>query len=176
MRCDASSPGDYPDTSLSRGRFQDSATTALIPGWLHTVGRLYEILRGRHLDDQDRAFLSGLFVDDEVEVVLEMNRVSRFVTGALVPEDLNPSRREPTREEHRRRRSLFLSARLRVEGGGGRAGAGEAAIQRWTVRSDREQSGAQLPAQSAGDATGIPSLRGPGRQGGCLNNATGRGL
>ncbi len=50
--------------------------------------RLHDIVRGRNLDDEDRWFLRENFPEDEQDVILEMNRLTRFLKGNFHAEDL----------------------------------------------------------------------------------------
>ncbi|MGB1274329.1 MAG: methyltransferase domain-containing protein, partial [Nannocystaceae bacterium] len=50
--------------------------------------RLHDIIRGRTIDDEDRWFLRENFPEDEQDVILEMNRLTRFLKGDWTPEDL----------------------------------------------------------------------------------------
>ncbi|MEZ4448358.1 MAG: PilZ domain-containing protein [Nannocystaceae bacterium] len=50
--------------------------------------RLHEILRGRALDRDDEAFLKGAFPGDEREVVLDVNRICRWLRGRIDAADL----------------------------------------------------------------------------------------
>lgn len=51
--------------------------------------RLHEILRGRELDRDDLAFVKGAFPADEQEVVVDVNRICRWLLGRWTPADLN---------------------------------------------------------------------------------------
>jgi len=57
--------------------------------------RLHDVLRGRVLDDEDRSFLKSSFPADEREVVVDVNRICRWIQGRWETADL-------TREGRRR--------------------------------------------------------------------------
>jgi len=57
--------------------------------------RLHDVLRGRALDDEDRSFLKSSFPADEREVVVDVNRICRWILGRWEAADL-------TREGRRR--------------------------------------------------------------------------
>lgn len=50
--------------------------------------RLHEVLRGRVLDRDDEAFLKAAFPSDEREVVLDVNRICRWLRGRVDRDDL----------------------------------------------------------------------------------------
>lgn len=50
--------------------------------------RLHDILRGRELDKQDLSYVRAAFPADEQEVVLDFNRLTRWLRGRLAAEDL----------------------------------------------------------------------------------------
>lgn len=50
--------------------------------------RLHDIVRGRNLDDEDRWFLRDNFPEDEQDVIVDMNRLTRFLKGNFGPDDL----------------------------------------------------------------------------------------
>ncbi|HEY8375142.1 MAG TPA: PilZ domain-containing protein [Nannocystis sp.] len=50
--------------------------------------RLHDVLRGRELDKQDLAYLAAALPPDEQDVVLDFNRLTRWLLGRLGPSDL----------------------------------------------------------------------------------------
>lgn len=50
--------------------------------------RLHDILRGRELDKQDLSYVRAAFPADEQEVVLDFNRLTRWLRGRLESDDL----------------------------------------------------------------------------------------
>lgn len=50
--------------------------------------RLHDIIRGRELDKQDLAYVRASFPPDEQEVILDMNRLSRWLRGRWTEDDL----------------------------------------------------------------------------------------
>lgn len=50
--------------------------------------RLHDILRGRELDKQDLSYVRAAFPADEQEVVLDANRLVRWLRGRLGPDDV----------------------------------------------------------------------------------------
>jgi ubiquinone/menaquinone biosynthesis C-methylase UbiE len=50
--------------------------------------RLHDIVRGRELDKQDLAYIRAGFPPDEQEVILDMNRLTRWLRGRATVEDL----------------------------------------------------------------------------------------
>lgn len=61
--------------------------------------RLHDIIRGRELDKQDLAYVRATFPPDEQEVILDMNRLSRWLRGRWSPDDLNRDARNRDRGE-----------------------------------------------------------------------------
>ncbi|MEZ4385135.1 MAG: PilZ domain-containing protein [Nannocystaceae bacterium] len=51
--------------------------------------RLHDILRGRVLDDEDRSFLKESFPADEREVIVDVNRICRWLLGRSEAADLS---------------------------------------------------------------------------------------
>ncbi|MCA9659527.1 MAG: methyltransferase domain-containing protein, partial [Myxococcales bacterium] len=51
--------------------------------------RLHDILRGRVLDDEDRSFLKESFPADEREVIVDVNRICRWILGRVEANDLS---------------------------------------------------------------------------------------
>lgn len=50
--------------------------------------RLHDIIRGRELDKQDLAYVRASYPPDEQEVILDMNRLSRWLRGRWTDDDL----------------------------------------------------------------------------------------
>ncbi len=61
--------------------------------------RLHDIIRGRELDKQDLAYVRASFPPDEQEVILDMNRLSRWLRGRWSPDDLSRDARNRDRGE-----------------------------------------------------------------------------
>jgi ubiquinone/menaquinone biosynthesis C-methylase UbiE len=72
--------------------------------------RLHELLRGRELDRDDQAFLKGAFPADEQEVILDVNRICRWLLGKAGPADLN---RDGRRALEAGRQPRFIDLDLR---------------------------------------------------------------
>jgi ubiquinone/menaquinone biosynthesis C-methylase UbiE/pimeloyl-ACP methyl ester carboxylesterase/c-di-GMP-binding flagellar brake protein YcgR len=50
--------------------------------------RLHDVLRGRELDKQDLAYLAAALPPDEQDIVLDFNRLTRWLRGRLLPGDV----------------------------------------------------------------------------------------
>ena len=76
--------------------------------------RLHDILRGRELDSEDRDFLKARFPQTEQEVILDMNRVTRYLRGRWGRDDLSREgraqldRRQKPKIEHLKLQRMSL--------------------------------------------------------------------